>query len=282
MFFNKLHSGFKRIVKATCATTLLLSLSTSMLAPISVYADEATSAPASVKTSTFKFANIDLQVDVPDDLVGFTQNVTSNNAYLEKIGAEDAEGLRNTMIAGNIYLEAIPKDVETVTYEIIIKGEKLASTEVTDLNTLSEDELNKLFKDYTSGINKKNEQVEETLKDSSIEKIGDATYFCTDVTTVSATDVTVQLKKYYTIKNGYYYTFSVQTTEKTISSDMEKKLTDMIASAQYKEIKAGLFDNPIFSEIFSIVVTSVAPIAILGVIFFISIKMTTKKKRPNA
>ncbi len=282
MFFNKLHSNFKRIVKVASSAVLLISLTATSLAPVSVYADETTASSKEIKTSAFKFADIDLQVNVPDDLVGFTQKVTSNNAYLEKIGAEDAEGLRNNMMANHIYLEAIPKDVEAVTYEIIIKGEKLASTDINDLNTLSKDELKKLFDDYISGINKKNEQVEETLNNSSIEKIGDATYFCTDVTTVSAADVTVQLKKYYTIKNGYYYTFSVQTTEKEVSADMEKKLTDIIASAQYKEIKAGLFDNPVFSEVFSIVVTSVAPIAILGIIFFVSIKMTTKKKRPNA
>ncbi|MBQ4283388.1 MAG: hypothetical protein IJB96_05600 [Lachnospira sp.] len=272
MFFNKFNFMFKRIASVVSATVLLLS------APALVYADE-TVAPAD-RNTTFSFADIDLAVDVSDDLVCFTRNVSSNNAYLEKIGAENAEGLRNTMIANHVYLEAIPKDSEHVTYEIIIAGDKLKDTEVTDLSTLSDTELNNLLKDYTGNINKETEQVKETLVNSSIKKIGDATYFCTDIESVSvATDITVNVKKYYTIKNGYYYTFSVQTTEKSITSDMNNNINSILNSARYKEIKAGLFDNPMFSEITSMLLTCVAPIAILAFIFWISVSMTTKRKK---
>ena len=36
-------------------------------------------------TYTYKMPDLDLAVTVSNDLVGFTQNTTSNNSYLEKI-----------------------------------------------------------------------------------------------------------------------------------------------------------------------------------------------------
>ncbi len=278
MIYNKLINTVKKIACILGITVLMTSLTFSEPTTVSATTETSTPANTAATVATYKFADIDLQVNISDNFVCFTRNVTSNNSYLEKIGAENAEALRNTMIAGNIYLEAIPKDSELVSYEIIIVGDKLENTNITDLNSLSDNELKTLFSDYTSTINKKNDQVEETLTSSSIEKINDATYFVTEVSTVSATKVNVLLKKYYTIKNGYYYTFTIQTTEKSIANDMVNELENIVKSASYKEIKRGLFEGGLFSEIMSSVITAVAPIAVLGIIFFVLLKMTSKKK----
>lgn len=271
MFFNRIT---KKIATVLSVAALSVSLLPLCAVPITTHADETSYA----SMSTFKFADIDLQVSVPDDLVCFTQNVTSNNAYLEKIGAENAEGLRNSMMAAHIYLEAILKDTETVNSEIIIMGDKFNNDEITDLSALSQEKLDELLVEYTKNINKKTDTLEETLNKSSIETINGVTYFYTDITSITESNKTILLRKYYTIKNGYYYTYSLQTSEKNIDKDINTMFMDIIESAQYKEIKAGLFNNPIFSEVFSIAVTSLAPVAILGLILFISIKMTTKKK----
>ena len=71
-------------------------------------------------------------------MVTFTQNVTSNNSYLEKIGAEDVEQLRALMKVNNIYLEIIPKD--EVLYEILVSG-KDAPQNYINFNDMDKDKL---------------------------------------------------------------------------------------------------------------------------------------------
>ena len=68
-------------------------------------------------TNHFKFADIDLVVDVPKELICFTRTTTNNNSYLEKLGVDEAAVLTNNMIANKIYLEAVPEDVN---YEVVI------------------------------------------------------------------------------------------------------------------------------------------------------------------
>ena len=70
-------------------------------------------------TNHFKFADIDLVVDVPKELICFTRTTTNNNSYLEKLGVDEAAVLTNNMIANKIYLEAVPEDVN---YEVVIYG----------------------------------------------------------------------------------------------------------------------------------------------------------------
>ena len=72
-------------------------------------------------TYTYKMPDLDLAVTVSNDLVGFTQNTTSNNSYLEKIGASDVEQVRALLMVNNIYLELIPKEGD-ITYEILVSG----------------------------------------------------------------------------------------------------------------------------------------------------------------
>ena len=50
-------------------------------------------------TNHFKFADIDLVVDVPKELICFTRTTTNNNSYLEKLGVDEAAVLTNNMIA---------------------------------------------------------------------------------------------------------------------------------------------------------------------------------------
>ena len=75
-------------------------------------------------TYTYKMPDLDLPVTVSNDLVGFTQNTTSNNSYLEKIGASDVEQVRALLMVNNIYLELIPKEGD-ITYEILVSGKEV-------------------------------------------------------------------------------------------------------------------------------------------------------------
>ena len=151
-------------------------------------------------TYTYKMPDLDLAVTVSNDLVGFTQNTTSNNSYLEKIGASDVEQVRALLMVNNIYLELIPKEGD-ITYEILVSG-KNAPSQVPNFNEVSDDVLKGYFDEYIDSANtQKNEEtnIKETITDSYIEKLNGINYFVTEVTSVSGNLVTVYLKKYYTV-----------------------------------------------------------------------------------
>lgn len=108
---------------ASISLLLLLVLSSALILAnnkIYVNADDNKSS-SDTKESRYNIADIDLSISVPDSFVVFTQNVTSNNSYLEKIGVDDVEQQRNLMKATNIFLEIVPKDDE-ITYEFIVKA----------------------------------------------------------------------------------------------------------------------------------------------------------------
>ena len=150
--------------------------------------------------STYKLADIDIQVSVSNDLVCFTQNVTSNNSYLELIGANDVEELRALMKVNNIYLEIIPR--ENVTYEILLSG-KDAPSGVNALNELSEEDIQANFEAYVANSdNRENGSVTENVTNSFIERINGVVYYVTDITSVANNDVVIYLRKYYTIMQG--------------------------------------------------------------------------------
>ena len=151
-------------------------------------------------TNHFKFADIDLVVDVPKELICFTRTTTNNNSYLEKLGVDEAAVLTNNMIANKIHLEAVPEDVN---YEVVIYG-NTASNSLSSFNELDEDSLDSLYKEYVasqSSIN--NDNIKEELLNSSIVTINDIPYFVTDVYSLS-NDVTVYTRKYYTVCQRVY------------------------------------------------------------------------------
>ena len=139
-------SRFKKLCKSAAAVLIGLQLAITSLVPVMA---EDISLSDTSKASTYKIADLDVAVTVSDDLVCFTQNVTSNNSYLDLIGADDVEQLRALMKVNNIYLEIIPK--QNVTYEILLSG-KDAPSGVESLNDLSDDELQSSFKSYESNL----------------------------------------------------------------------------------------------------------------------------------
>lgn len=234
------------------------------------------SADVEYNSYKYKFPDLDLQIMATDELVCFTRNVTSNNSYLELIGVSNVEELRTTMEAQNVYFEAVPR--QNVNYEIIISGNKLSNNSFDSLSDLSDEEVTELFQSYIEGCGRQTDTITETVDSSEIYKHNGVIYFKTDITSVSKTLVTVKQRKYYTIMQGKYICFALQTTDKTISEKMDNQLSDILHSAQYKNIDKTIADNPLFTEILTSVITLMAPIAILGIIFFLLIRMTSKKK----
>ena len=222
-------------------------------------------------TNHFKFADIDLVVDVPKELICFTRTTTNNNSYLEKLGVDEAAVLTNNMIANKIYLEAVPEDVN---YEVVIYG-NTASNSLSSFNELDEDSLDSLYKEYVasqSSIN--NDNIKEELLNSSIVTINDIPYFVTDVYSLS-NDVTVYTRKYYTVVRGYIYTYAIQSKTDKVSDDMNNNLVSIINSAKYQ--------NAVFTETLSNIITVGVPILILLVILLVITKVGPKgrAKRVN-
>ena len=221
-------------------------------------------------TNHFKFADIDLVVDVPKELICFTRTTTNNNSYLEKLGVDEAN---------KIYLEAVPEDVN---YEVVIYG-NTASNSLSSFNELDENSLDSLYKEYVasqSSIN--NDNIKEELLNSSIVTINDIPYFVTDVYSLS-NDVTVYTRKYYTVVRGYIYTYAIQSKTDKVSDDMNNNLVSIINSAKYQKVKNSPLQNAVFTETLSNIITVGVPILILLVILLVITKVGPKgrAKRVN-
>lgn len=276
MSYYALKCNFKKYFRkfsAIAAAFIILALSAACAANINI-----SDTLAADNGVTYRFPDLNLQIKVPSELVCFTRNVTSSNPNLELIGADNAEELRSLMQVKNIYFEAVPQ--ENINYEIIIDGKELTSNEVNNLSDLSEDELNEAFNDYTSGIDKKNNNVTETLVSSEIRKINNVTYFVTDIDSISENLVTVKILKYYTIMNGKYITFTMQTTSASITDTMQSQFDSIINSAEFPEVmKKSIFDNAVLSEVLSSIFMLLIPIAFLGLILFLLIRINNKAKK---
>ncbi len=221
-----------------------------------------TYAYAAGDTNDFKFSDIDLSIKVPKELICFTRTTTNNNSYLEKLGVDEASVLTNNMIANKIYLEAVPEDVS---YEIVVYG-NTASKGLSNLNELSEDDLNSLYNEYVASQSAiDNDNIKEELESSELIRINDIPYFVTNIHSVS-NDVTVYSQKYYTVVRGYIYTYSVQSKTNRVSDDMTANAKSIISSAEYTKVRKSILENTIVSETLSNIITVGLPILILAAI----------------
>ncbi len=236
------------------------------------------SASDSGSLSVYKLADISLQVQVPDELVCFTQNVTSNNAYLELLGVSDVEELRSLMRVNFIYLEIVPKDL---TYEILINGTDAADP--TPFSELSGNELQAVFEAYLASCESgDDEKISEQVTGSEIYDYNGVTYFVTDMDSKANDNVTIHLRRYYTVMMGKNITFTLQTNQREVSGEMAQQLLDIVQSAEYKSLKKSVFDNMFATEIGSTLITLLVPIALLAAIAFIISRSSKKTSRQIA
>lgn len=240
---------------------------------------QAVLASENTDTTTYKLADLNLQVSVSNDLICFTQNVTANNAYLDLIGADDVEELRSMMKLNHVYLEIIPEDVA---YEILVNGQT-AGDAVPRINNLSEEELNSVFQEYVSGSDKiKNDSVTEDVTDSYIYTHNNVHYFVTDVTSVANNNVTIYLRKYYTVMMDRVITFTLQSNGKPLTDEMSRQLLEIVHSAEYKTIHKSIFENVYFTEITTTLISLLFPIGLLVVIAVLISRSKRKTKKQIA
>jgi len=275
-----------KFILLTAIFTVLLFIITFMIKPVFVHASDdisntktssTQSTESSNRYSTFNLADIDVAVTISNDLVTFTQNVTSNNSYLEKIGAEDVEQLRALMKVNNIYLEIIPKD--EVIYEILVSG-KDAPQNYINFNEMDKDTLESQFQHYVdTWANISNDSVTETITNSFIDTLNGTNYYVTDITSVANNDVTIYVRKYYTIMQGKAVSFAIQTNQSELTQDMKNQLKEIVNTAEYKDIQKSWRDTPFYTEILSTVLSLLLPILILSLITYLTIRASKKKKR---
>jgi len=267
----------KKIVPLLSLFTAVLLIITALLKPVAANAEETLSTNATDGSSTFNLADIDVAVTVSNNLVAFTQNVTSNNSYLEKVGAEDVEQFRALMKVNNVYLEIIPKD--EVTFEIVISG-KDAPKNYINFNEMDKETLESQFQNYLdTWSNISNDSVTETVTNSFIDTLNGTNYYVTDVTSVANNNVTIYMRKYYTIMQGKAVSFAIQTNQKELTEGMKNELKTIVNTAEYKDIKKSWRDTPFYTEILSTVLSLAIPIIILSLITYLTIRASKRKKR---
>ena len=221
--------------------------------------------------ASYKFSAIDLKLKVPEELICFTQTTTGNNAYLKDIGAEDANEVQNSMKASNIYLEAFSKDIS---YEIAVVGMKAGSS-LSNLDELDDNQLSGMFLQYIDSENAKQEDgLTETMSGKAIDIINDRPYFRSEVTSVSDEKQTIYTRKYYTVARGYIYMYSLQSKDNEMINDIRY----IINSAQYTDVKKSIFENGVFTETLSTILTVAIPIAILAAIYLLITRVGRKSR----
>lgn len=287
--FKQIYSDFsnKRITRKAVTLLSVAALAVggifgigSVPAMTTAYAADNAADSSSAGTFTYKFSDIDLTLTVTEDLVGFTQNMTSNNSYLDKIGADDVEEVRAALQMNNIYLELIPKEGD-INYEILVSG-KNAPSGASNFDSISNDTLNEYFSEYISESESRKSDtsvITETIDSSGIETINGVNYFCTEVTSVSGNAVTVHVKKLYTIMQGKAITYTLQTTQPSITDDMSTMLSDIISTAKYSPVKGSILENAFFVEIMTSLVSMLVFVGILALILYLMIRAGKRKKR---
>ena len=209
--------------------------------------------------ASYKFSAIDLKLKVPEELICFTQTTTGNNAYLKDIGAQDSNEVQNSMKASNIYLEAFSKDIS---YEIAVVGMKAGSS-LSNLDELDENQLSGMFLQYIDSENAKQEDgLTETMTGKAIDIINEKQ--------------TIYTRKYYTVARGYIYMYSLQSKDNEITDEMINDIRYIINSAQYTDVKKSIFENGVFTETLSTILTVAIPIAILVAIYLLITKVGRK------
>lgn len=246
--------------------SLLLSIIFISLSTFSVFGND---------TNLLKFADINMETQIPTDLITYTRSTSYNNSKLELIGVSNIEELKSLMVSNNIYLEAVPEDVS---YEIIVSGKDAGSNP--DFDTLSESELNSTFEQYVNTCNNiDNESVTEKVTASSIYKTDAAIYFQVDVKSIANNNMTIYLRKYYTVKMGKAISFVVQSNGKELNDTSSEKIATIVDQAQYKTIKKSIWENEAVSEIGSTLVNILIPILFLLLVFFVVKRSTQRTKK---
>lgn len=88
-----------------------------------------------------------------------------------------------------------------------------------------------------------NESVTENITASAIEHVNGIPYFVTSVKSVANNQVTVYMKKYYTVMQGNAISFFIQSNGEEIDSATAQLLTEVVTSAQYKTIHKSILEN---------------------------------------
>lgn len=179
------------------------------------------------------------------------------------------------MKASNIYLEAFSKDIS---YEIAVVGMK-AGASLSNLDELDENQLSGMFLQYIDSENAKQEDgLTETMTGKAIDIINDRPYFRTEVTSVSDEKQTIYTRKYYTVARGYIYMYSLQSKDNEITDEMINDIRYIINSAQYTDVKKSIFENGVFTETLSTILTAAIPIAILAAIYLLITRVGRKSR----
>ena len=222
---------------------------------------------AAVKT--YSFSDLDIEIAVPSELAVFTRNVTSADQNLALIKTTSDELLVMFEEHG-VYLEAFPTDVS---YELVVSG-KSVSDDVKDFNTLSDLELKQ-------GLQAYREKCESIGNDEIIDvttyKNNSTVFYEVNFKTVS-NDITVYVKKYYTVMQGKELNFTVQTKDSEVTDIQSSQLKAVVDSTVYKQVDPSIFESPVFTELTGYLSGMLITLVVLGGFILIMIKSTKKKK----
>lgn len=244
----------------------MLTISTLILGSASNVLAGNSETNTSTDTNEYAISSIDLKVMVPSDLNVLTRNVSSGNAALELLDA-DAVSLQNSYIQNHIYLNAFPDELN---YEIVVSATAINTGNAVNFNELPIEN----FDEYTEHVKQEFEKSQtDELLDLKIYENSNGRYVLT-LSHSNLNETSTYVARYYTVMNGHNYYYTLQTDGTEITEDILDKLTTIVDSAQYVEVKHSIKESALFMELWETFIGFGLTVLFLGVIIFLMIRST--------
>ncbi len=174
----------------------------------------------------YKLDELGMNISIPSNMIVFTQNIPKDDPNIELYGL-DRDALIEQYKNGNIYLNAISEDT---TYEIVItKATNDGLKELSDMNTLSNEELSSFLKELktlykSNGI---------TYQKSNFHQHTQVKFIKIFFERSGQENDTVYSIQYYTVINGNAVNITLHSYNNPISSSMEELLSQIVDSAEF-------------------------------------------------
>ncbi len=138
--------------------------------------------------------------------------------------------------------------------------EKDAQIIILIFNEMDKDTLESQFQHYVdTWANISNDSVTETITNSFIDTLNGTNYYVTDITSVANNEVTIYVRKYYTIMQGKAVSFAIQTNQSELTQDMKKSIKGKLSIRLNTKILKNHGDTPFYTEILSTVLSLLLP-----------------------
>lgn len=190
--------------------------------------------PAAAAGQTYELPELYLTLEVPEDFLVFTRDMSEEDTALLAMGMSPEE-LREDFTKNNVYMNAMSL---SPLYEIIVTMQEYeGSQEIFDFTALGERKLGEMADLLLQGeAGQGKGLIYDTYR---IETVGPATFMVLDLHQ-EAGGSTIYGRQYYTIFNGQAINLTLQSYTGPVSDEMGQALREVVSSVKFTTV----LENP--------------------------------------